>query len=228
MSAVARFERIFGASPWRRSGGLRLSDAGAGAYAAAHCLGGAARTVADSYAWPESSSRPQREGKQAHREWSTACSIRRDRRHPAGRLPGRRPGSRSPRARLQGRLEHVGEVARRRARTQCRSSAAPRSCASTCSLQSSKSPRASRSASARCSCAPSAADGPRARRRAAGDRGSPGSEAAAAAHPSEGRHLHAPGDAPANTPSASRASCPLPTTRCAAHRSFCALVGQRS
>src|SRR6185503_8882141 len=43
--------------PGERSGCLRLSDAGAGAYAAAHCLGGAARTVAESYAWAESSSR---------------------------------------------------------------------------------------------------------------------------------------------------------------------------
>ena len=63
-ATAANSSGFFAPVPGERSVGLRLSDAGAGAYAAAHCLGGAARTVADSYAWAESSSRPQRKARE--------------------------------------------------------------------------------------------------------------------------------------------------------------------
>ena len=46
-------------------------------------------------------------------------------------------------------------------------------------------------------------------------------EAAAAAHASEGRYLHAAGASPANIPFASPACCPPPTVRCAARRYSC-------
>ena len=106
--------------PGERSVGLRLSDAGAGAYAAAHCLGGAARTVADSYAWAESSSRPATQGKKyRHMEQG----IRRIAVATADQLlSGSRPGPSS--ARTSRSCGPRSGRSRPRARRRCRSSAA--------------------------------------------------------------------------------------------------------